>query len=756
MKIVRLEYVMMAAVAWGLLSESAWATVRVWKDPVDGLWNNTNCWSPAGLPAGGDELYITNQGSFTVSLNTTPVYASLTVGGESGTQSLNWITGTLPGFLVIEPHGTLNLVSNTGDWILSGTITNQGQVVWVTGSATTWTWNDNSRLENLAGGVVEFQVDGTISRATGNANINNAGIWRKSVGSGTFTFPNRLTLTNAGLFEVKQGTVSFANGFTSSGTIAVATNAAVKLAGGVVNLLPSHAFTGNGYYGVSSGGVTLNGILDAPNFQMDGGILTLNADVRGNVVWNSGTLAGGFTIATNGILNIVSNFGGWLLSGSVTNLGQIIWQPGSYNYWEWSGAHLRNEESGLVDIRLNGSVNLVGTGQIDNRGIWRKSLGTGNFSFPLGVAITNFGLIDAVQGVMTFPAGFVSSGMVTAETNASVRLTGGTVNLLPGHAFTGVGYYGVPSGGVTLNGSLDAPNFRFDGGILTMNNTLDGALYWTAGTLTGTFVNNGLINLISNSGGWILTAAITNEGQIIWAPGSFNSWAWNNARLENGTRGLVDVQVTGTVNMVGTGSLINQGTWRKSVGTGTFFLPSGVSITNNGIMESQKGILTLPVSYVSATGGLLSVDIRDTNDYGRIAFAGPAILTNRFNINLVGGFRPPVDAGFSVLSYPSFSGCFFGFKGIDLDDGLRLDPRLTDTGVALVATTYSTQELAQVYISRLNSYLFLWWPVALTNGWDLHGKTNLAVTTWTLIPSSDNNRILPDNGSNIFFQIRKP
>src|ERR1017187_8763020 len=93
-----------------------------------------------------------------------------------------------------------------------------GQVVWTSGSGTTWYWygGNGARLENRPGGLLDVQLDGSFTLVSGTPVINNAGTFRKSGGSGTLTMSSAFVFNNSGLVSVQTGSLSFANGFTSS------------------------------------------------------------------------------------------------------------------------------------------------------------------------------------------------------------------------------------------------------------------------------------------------------------------------------------------------------------------------------------------------------------------------------------------------------------------------------------------------------------------------------------------------------------
>src|SRR5262245_10627380 len=60
----------------------------VWTNLAGGNWSATNNWSPNSLPGATDSAFITNSGTYTVTLDVAATFAGLTVGGTSGTQTV--------------------------------------------------------------------------------------------------------------------------------------------------------------------------------------------------------------------------------------------------------------------------------------------------------------------------------------------------------------------------------------------------------------------------------------------------------------------------------------------------------------------------------------------------------------------------------------------------------------------------------------------------------------------------------------------
>ena len=79
-----------------------------------GNWNAAANWSPAQVPGPADNVFITNNGTYTVTLDKPDVdpavIGSLTLGGASGTQTLSIgnVVLTLNGASVVNANGHLD------------------------------------------------------------------------------------------------------------------------------------------------------------------------------------------------------------------------------------------------------------------------------------------------------------------------------------------------------------------------------------------------------------------------------------------------------------------------------------------------------------------------------------------------------------------------------------------------------------------------------------------------------------------------
>jgi len=458
------------ALARGLPSEAA--TIQ-WTNRVGGSWSGPTNWSPNVVPGPSDNAVIAAGGTYTVTADTGPTVASLSIGAADGTQTLDlggttvvlaaastvgergilmgngtlqqlegtltirgrwhWLGGLVRGSVVVASGGVVT-IETAADHTLAGTLTNQsgGTLRWSGGR---FFLDNGSTLVNQNGALIDKQSDdGLHERGDGPNRFVNQGVLRKS--GGTFSAPVGVEFLHQGTAEILSGGLLFPRGFTSRGLITVAEAARLELGGGVFVLEPGHGFGGAGFYGVEGGDITVVGDLVAPNFQLRNGTLTGTNRLTGTLAWLSGHLRGQHTVANGGLLRIESG-GDHVLQGTLTNQsgGTLRWSGG--RFFLDNGSTLLNQAGGLFDKLSDEGLQESGAGpnRFVNQGVFRKSGGA--FSAPIQVPTHNEGTIDLLSGVLSFPPGYT-------QTVGTTRLSGGSLAtgdpiLLQGGSLTGTG-----------------------------------------------------------------------------------------------------------------------------------------------------------------------------------------------------------------------------------------------------------------------------------------------------------------------------
>jgi len=280
-----------------LLGGSGRAAQIVWTNTAGGNWSGTANWSPNQVPSSADDVVITADGTYNVTLNGAASVNTLVVGGSSGVQTLalssgltiagnatfnvqgsfNFSGGTLSGPTTIlkgtntwsggalQPGSTLTVAINGlvlvtgGSPYVYGTLTNAGTIR-LSGSSLTLYGSGLLGLVNLPGALVDVQSDVNIGSGYSTEVIVNQGTVRKSGGTGTtYIYP---TFTNNGTLDVQTGTVSLNYG-QGSGVF-------LPEAGATLIFSRSYevdsALTGAGTNLLNNGTFTLNGNINVPTW----------------------------------------------------------------------------------------------------------------------------------------------------------------------------------------------------------------------------------------------------------------------------------------------------------------------------------------------------------------------------------------------------------------------------------------------------------------------------------------------------------
>jgi hypothetical protein len=281
----------------------------------------------------------------------------------------------------------------------------------------------------------------------GTTLFDNFGTFLKSGNTGVTTLDSGVVFNNTGIVNVESGTLDIGRGTSSGGNFTTAGGAIVNFISTIYNFTNSNTFTGSGSY-VSSGA-------------------TFGGTIVGTLTWDGGSLNGVMTLATNGVLNIVSGGGDGFNGFVLTNNGTVNWTNTTiygindlnaqiYNYGLWNA----QSDNGFVGGN-NGGATLF-----DNFGIFRKTGNTGTTTLDSGVVFNNTGTLDSqfgnitLQGSLSLTQGTLNFGISSLTNYGTISLAGAanlgalTANLnngyLPaiGNAFTNL-YYGSLAGPFT-------------------------------------------------------------------------------------------------------------------------------------------------------------------------------------------------------------------------------------------------------------------------------------------------------------------
>ena len=596
------------------------ATDLVWIGGT-GNWNLAGNWNPAQVPTAADNVWITNSGTYTVTVpaGSTTTANSVNLGGASGTQTLALDRGTLTiaAASTVNANGVLSLLVSQSELTGSGSLTVNGMLNWANGTISgagalsigstgilsignggvtlgrilnnsgtaTWTGGNltfatGATLNNLSGAAFDITADGRLSGSAATP-INNSGLFRQTAGiAGTTVIA---PFNNSASVRVLASTLSLDLGGTQSGVISNAPGATLNLGGGNHVLTSGSLVTGAGVLSMSGNATTLsaNGVFDPGSaLSVTAGTVTLSASCN----------------VTATLLNLSGN--------------------GVVNY---------NSAGPVAAVNLTGGT-LGGTSPV------------------------------SVTGPLTLSGGTVTNALVTA--NGGLNISGnttlnGTRLVNPTNALWSAGNI-IGSNGAVFSNLLGA----------TFINNFDGNFNSGAGA-TPVFFNDGVFQ---KTNGTAALGTTSIDFQFI-----------NTGTVEvrtNTLRYAVNQQTAGLTLLDG-GNLTAQAQplqllGGSLVGTGLVTVANVQNVINSGSISPglPLGRLDISGNYQQTASGALNIELggysQGTNfDFITVAAGGAggnATLAGTLNVSLANGFAPTNGASFTFLQANSRAGAFATFN----------------------------------------------------------------------------------------------
>ncbi|MFL6246259.1 MAG: IPT/TIG domain-containing protein [Thermoanaerobaculia bacterium] len=382
---------------------------------------------------------------------------------------------------------------------------------------------------------------------------------------------------------------SAANG--SWGSAASWSPAGVPSTGDSVTIQSAHTITLDGARAINN--ATINGTLQPSGntlnvtaaFTLNGTINgTGGVTVNGTGTWTAGTLinSASLTVPAGKTLTISGGSTKTLQEGGTLNVGgTVTWTGGTIVINGYTQALLNIQAGGVFDAQGdNNFTNSYYTGSIVNDGTFKKSGGAGTTAVGSGVPFTNNARIEITSGTMTAGAMTLNTGSVIAGTGFTV--SSGTTSIAGASTVEAGSSMTLATGG-TLSGSN--------------NLTVNGTLNWTGGTMiygaTVTIPATGTLN-ISGTGTKTLQEGFTLNvaGTANWSGGTIHLNGYAVATLNIQAGGVFNAQSDDSItNTYYSGTIVNNGTFRKSGGAGTTAIGSGVPFSNAGRIDVLSGTL---------------------------------------------------------------------------------------------------------------------------------------------------------------------
>jgi hypothetical protein len=382
--------------------------------------------------------------------------------------ALSWTSGALsgPAKTTLNAGGTISGAEAKG--INSHTLDNAGTLTWSGGLLLL----NNATINNLASGTIDAQLDGIFGVSTPNV-VNNAGTFKKSVGTGTVQV--NATFNNTGNVQVTAGTLQLLAGGASSGAFTAAAGSTLELTR-THDLSATSQISGAGIIGIGIGDITnASGIVNFSgtynvsgttrvhgatlNFNAGANILSLGTlgtiDDIGSLNFSTGqdvaiaqpvtinlgglggtdkkTLTGlytwdgggrsegaGRTIAAGG-LQLGS--GSFLLDGQTLENEAAATTTGNQTWDSVNGGKFINRASGTIDV-YNSHIG----GKFDNDGSIRVRTGTFYLgSTSPGAGGTHTGPITADAGTQVWIAGAQDFSATASLSAPAVAVQDGAV-----------------------------------------------------------------------------------------------------------------------------------------------------------------------------------------------------------------------------------------------------------------------------------------------------------------------------------------
>ncbi|MCL7489109.1 MAG: DUF6531 domain-containing protein, partial [Desulfobulbaceae bacterium] len=439
------------------------ATVS-WLNPMSGNWNDPDNWSSGSVPQPSDDVVISIDGTYTVTLNGDVTASSIIVGGGAGTQTL-MIQGAVvdaqvinKGMMIARWDCTFNGAFENqaeGRLVVEGVYYHQANLTVANGFANYGTIDLTNNRSNYYAKLLI--TDGTLVNYGTINSLPGVG------GGGRYIYG---ALDNQGTLQVDQGLeISKASAaHTNSGTI--------NVSGGNLTLSQSGtdaSFTNTGTIAIASGkNATVNGGLFTPGVESINGLLTLNSAVLG-----TGTLSSELTVVmsnsqTAGILynkGFIRIHDNCAFSGTFENqAGGIVAVTGHYGGAWHSSLTIANGFSNYGEIQLTNTRSgynatlAVTSGTLVNHGIINSLNGLGGGARRLYGELDNQGTVQVDYGLLVSKASaaHVNSGTINVANGKTLTVSGNAnfTNLVDG-IIQGSGILNVSNAFLTNEGIIN-------------------------------------------------------------------------------------------------------------------------------------------------------------------------------------------------------------------------------------------------------------------------------------------------------------
>ena len=510
----------------------------------------------------------------------------------TGTKGLLWNSGSLIGGGNLESLSPISIESGASKYISAvTTLTNKSTITFANDCY--FYLYDTSKLENTASGTIDFKSESIITYSGSEAhNLNNAGLIKKTAGSGNTQIQS--FLTNTGTFSIESGKLTL--------------NSKEKtFIGGIYNVSADKELALATQINVSK---TLTGLLNgAMNWTDNVAIAstaTFNFTGSKGLVWSSGSLIGGGNLTNSSKISIESGASKYISGATtLTNTSTITFPFACYLYL-YDTSKFENNATGIIDFKSESIITYSGAlaHNLNNAGLIKKSAGEGNTQIQS--FLSNNGTITVESGILTF------NGKPKTLNGGKYNVTAGETLILSSLTNVNSTLTGVLDGYLQWSDDVSATTTA------TFNFTGSKGVNWASGSLIGggTLKNLSTISLDSANSKYIsgVNTVLENSGKIIF-PVNCYFYLYNNAMIKNMASGIIDFQSDSLITYSGSDafSISNAGLITKTVGTGISSIAPPV--TNSGIIDAKIGTLqfadtfTLTNTVDGVIKGIATIDL---------------------------------------------------------------------------------------------------------------------------------------------------
>ena len=198
-------------------------------------------------------------------------------------------------------------------------------------------------------------------------------------------------------------------------------------------------------------------------------------------------------------------------------------------------------------------------------------------------------------------------------------------------------------------------------------------------------------------------------------------------------------------------------------GTGSFLqdVTYGFSMSGQLSPGLSAGRIEANGNYIQNASGSYNCEIGGTiagTNYDQVSITGSAQLAGTINVVSINGFVPALGDRFEIMKFGSVSGSgSLTFQGLDITNGVYLQPVFSPTNLVLVATNAPLSAAPKLNLARNGDSLWLWWPLGY-GAFNVQSTTNLNTPIpWSPVaPAELNRHTFTPAGPAKFFRMISP